>query len=280
MSNECVIMDGKALAAEIRTQLRDDIMCLRKGPGLAVIQVGENPASSIYVRNKEKACAEIGMASKIVKLPENIPENRLIGFIEELNADKDYSGILVQLPLPPHIDEKRVLEAISPEKDVDCFTRVNMGKLMTGDYKIGPCTPSGILELLKKYNIEISGKHCVIVGRSNIVGKPMALMMLKNDATVTICHSKTADLADKCREADILICAVGKKHVITKDMIKPGAVVIDVGINRDENGKLAGDVDTEGAKEVASYITPVPGGVGPMTIAMLLKNTVIMHQSK
>lgn len=257
-----MIIDGKAIAAQVKASLQGS------DAKLAVIMVGDDPASSVYVRNKERACAEVGIRSCSRRLPATASTKEVIASIAELSAWAD--GILVQLPLPEHIDEKKVLSAIPPEKDVDCFHPYNIGKLLTGEADLKPCTPAGILHLLG----DVSGKHCVIVGRSNIVGKPLALMLLHANATVTVCHSKTRDLASYTRQADVLISAVGKPCFITADMVKAGAVVIDVGINRDENGKLCGDVAFEEVVAKASAITPVPGGVGPMTVAMLLKNTV------
>lgn len=257
-----MIIDGKAIAAQVKASLQGS------DAKLAVIMVGDDPASSVYVRNKERACAEVGIRSCSRRLPATASTKEVIASIAELSAWAD--GILVQLPLPEHIDEKKVLGAIPPEKDVDCFHPYNIEKLLTGEAGLRTCTPAGILHLLG----DVSGKHCVIIGRSNIVGKPLALMLLHANATVTVCHSKTKDLASYTRQADILISAVGKPRFITADMVKPGAVVIDVGINRDENGKLCGDVAFEEVAAKASAITPVPGGVGPMTVAMLLKNTV------
>ncbi len=271
------IIDGKAVAAKIKNQIKAEVETLKaqgKVPGLAVIIVGNNPASRVYVNNKKKACEETGMYSVEYALPEETTEEELKALINKLNCDEKIHGILVQLPLPPHLDDKTVINTISPEKDVDAFHPVNVGKIMIGDYKLAPCTPAGVMELIKETGLEISGKECVIIGRSNIVGKPQAMLMLQNNATVTVCHSKTKDLKEVVKRADIVIAAVGKAKMVTADMIKPGAVVIDVGMNRDENGKLCGDVDFESVKEVASYITPVPGGVGPMTIAMLMKNTL------
>ena len=276
MSN-CVLMDGKALSKKIRENIKDEVEVIKKEsylvPGLAVIIVGDDPASAIYVRNKEKACEEVGFNSKCLRLPADISEEDLIRYIDELNRDENIDGILCQLPLPEGMDTKRVLSKISSDKDVDVFKSDNMGKLLLGESSIAPCTPSGIVALLEEYNIDIKGKHCVIVGRSNIVGKPLAMLMLQHDASVTICHSKTEGLKEICKTADILVSAVGKKDLITVDMVKEGAVVIDVGINRDENGKVCGDVSKD-VINIASYMTPVPGGVGPMTITMLLKNTL------
>lgn len=257
-----MIIDGKAIATQVKASLQGS------NAKLAVIMVGDDPASSVYVRNKERACAEVGIQSCSRRLPATASTKEVIASIAELSAWAD--GILVQLPLPEHIDEKKVLGAIPPEKDVDCFHPYNIGKLLTGETGLRPCTPAGILHLLG----DVSGKHCVIVGRSNIVGKPLALMLLQADATVTVCHSKTRDLASYTRQADVLISAVGKPRFITADMVKAGAVVIDVGINRDKNGKLCGDAAFEEVAAKVSAITPVPGGVGPMTVAMLLKNTV------
>ncbi len=243
-------------------------------PGLAVIIVGCDPASQVYVRNKCKDCEEIGVYSEEYALPEETTQQELCALIERLNAEPKISGILVQLPLPKHLDEKAVINTIDPKKDVDAFHPSNVGKIMIGDYDFLPCTPAGVMELIEEAGVEVGGKKCVVVGRSNIVGKPQAMLLLHKNGTVTICHSRTKDLAAECREADILVAAVGKAKLITADMVKPGAVVIDVGMNRDENGKLCGDVDFESVKEIASWITPVPGGVGPMTRAILMKNTV------
>lgn len=271
------IINGKAVAQKVKIDVAEEVNKLRKNGviiGLAVIIVGDNQASRIYVNNKKKACAEVSIHSKEYALPETTSQSELIELISNLNNDDSINGILVQLPLPKHIDEKAVIEAIDPLKDVDAFHEINVGKIMIGDYSLLPCTPAGIIELLDSQNIEIEGKHCVIVGRSNIVGKPMAMLLLHRNGTVTICHSKTKNLKEICLNADILIAAVGKAKFITSDMIKKDAVVIDVGMNRDENGKLCGDVDFDNVEKIVSYITPVPGGVGPMTIAMLMKNTV------
>ena len=261
----------------MRAELKVRVDAMRANgitPGLAVIIVGEDPASKVYVGNKVKACAEIGLHSRHVALPANTPEVTLLEKIAELNADPAIHGLLVQLPLPPHIDSHKVLEAISPSKDVDGFHPMNVGALVTGATLFPPCTPSGTMKLLEKMGVEIDGRHAVVVGRSNIVGKPMALMLLHKSATVTICTSRTKDLGKHTRDADILVVATGKAQMVTGDMIKPGAVVIDIGINRLPDGRLVGDVDFESAKEVAGLITPVPGGVGPMTIAMLMANTI------
>ena len=271
------IIDGKATAQELRTEWKVRVDALKaRGitPGLAVIIVGDDPASKVYVGNKIKACAEIGLHSEHIALPADTPEATLLAKIAELNVNPAIHGLLIQLPLPNHIDSQKVLEAISPNKDVDGFHPMNVGALVTGTTLFPPCTPSGTMKLLEKTGIEIEGKHAVVIGRSNIVGKPMALMLLHKSATVTICTSKTVNLAKHTRDADILVVATGKPQMITGDMIKPGAVVIDIGINRLPNGKLVGDVDFESAKEVSGYITPVPGGVGPMTIAMLMANTI------
>ncbi len=271
------IIDGKAIAQEVRAEwkIRADALKARGiTPGLAVIIVGEDPASKVYVGNKVKACAELGLHSEHIALPADTSESTLLAKIAELNANPAIHGFLVQLPLPKHINSDKVLLAISPNKDVDGFHPINVGALVIGNTLFPPCTPWGAMKLLEKSGVSIEGKHAVVVGRSNIVGKPMALMLLQQNATVTICTSKTVDLARYTRDADILVVATGKPQMITGDMIKPGAAVIDVGINRLPNGKLVGDVDFDSAKEVAGWITPVPGGVGPMTIAMLLANTV------
>ncbi|MCD8006293.1 MAG: bifunctional methylenetetrahydrofolate dehydrogenase/methenyltetrahydrofolate cyclohydrolase FolD [Oscillospiraceae bacterium] len=271
------IIDGKAVAAAVKERIRKDAIRFEKTskitPGLAVVLVGNDPASKIYVRNKKKACEEVGFKSFEYVLPAETPEIVLLELIDTLNRDLNIHGILVQLPLPKHIDEDEIIAAITPKKDVDCFHPINVGKLVTGSADFAPCTPSGVMELIKSTGTEVAGKRCIVVGRSNIVGKPMAMLLLQANGTVTICHSKTENLGDICREADILVAAVGKSKLITGDMIKPGAVVIDVGMNRDANGKLCGDVDFKAASKVAGYITPVPGGVGPMTIAMLMENT-------
>ncbi|MDI9485129.1 MAG: bifunctional methylenetetrahydrofolate dehydrogenase/methenyltetrahydrofolate cyclohydrolase FolD [Bacillota bacterium] len=271
------IIDGKAIAAEIRSELAKQVAELAaqgKTPGLDVILVGEDPASKVYVRNKERTSKEIGINSTVHRLPEETTREELLGLIEKLNNDPTVHGILVQLPLPGHLDEEEVINTISPEKDVDGFHPINAGKLLIGDDDaFVACTPAGVLELVKRTGVPIQGKNVVVVGRSNIVGKPAAVLFLREHATVTVCHSRTQDLPAECRRADILIAAVGRPEMIKKEWIKPGAIVIDVGINR-VDGKLVGDVDYENVKEVAGYITPVPGGVGPMTIAMLLRATV------
>ena len=272
-----ILMDGKALASQIYEELSARVEQLKTQgvvPGLAVILAGEDPASQIYVRNKARACERIGMASRVIRLPGDISQAALIEEIEKINADPSMHGLLVQLPLPKHIDEATVLEKVSAQKDVDGFHLLNAGALMTGAPGALACTPRGVIELLKAANVPLAGARAVVVGRSNIVGKPAAMLLLRENATVTVCHSKTRDLAAICREADVLVAAIGRARFITKDMVKPGAAVVDVGMNRLENGKLAGDVDYDAVVDVAGYITPVPGGVGPMTIAMLMKNTV------
>lgn len=269
-----ILIDGKAVSAAEREEIKEQISKMSIKPGLAVILVGEDPASQVYVRNKKKACADVGIYSESYDLPSETSQDELLALIDKLNKKEDIHGILVQLPLPKHIDETAVINAIVPEKDVDAFHPVNVGKIMTGDYDFLPCTPAGVMCLLKHYNIDPAGKECVVVGRSNIVGKPQAMLLLHANGTVTICHSRTKDLKAKCLSADILVVAIGKADFITGDMVKEGAVVIDVGINRKEDGKLTGDVDFASVEPKASYITPVPGGAGPMTITMLLKNTV------
>lgn len=271
------IIDGKLTSSIIKDELKEKVEELKKQGktgSLAVIQVGSDPASSIYVKNKKKACEYIGIGSVSYELSENTTKEKLLDTIDELNKRSDIAGILVQLPLPKHIDEDEVIKAISPKKDVDGFHVENVGALCVGEDGFVSCTPAGVIELLKRYNVEISGKNCVVIGRSNIVGKPMALLMLRENATVTICHSKTKDLKAICKNADILIVAIGKPKFINDEYIKDGAVVIDVGIHRDENNKICGDVDFDSVKEKVSKITPVPGGVGPMTIAMLMSNCV------
>lgn len=272
------ILDGKALAAKVKEQVKQEAVGLSRKPGLAVIIVGNNPASRVYVNSKRKDCEECGFLSEEYALPEETTQQELITLIEELNGRQDVDGILCQLPLPAGIDEEAVLMAISPDKDVDGFHPMNMGALLVGKDGFLPCTPYGIMEILAEYNIDPKGKRCVVIGRSNIVGKPMALLLLQKHGTVTICHSRTQDLGEVCRTADILVAAVGKVNVVTADMVKPGAVVIDVAMNRNEAGKLCGDVDYPAVEKVASAITPVPGGVGPMTRAMLMKNTLLAAQ--
>ena len=270
-------IDGKSVSAKVKEEVTAEVEVLKKQgvcPGLAVVIVGDDPASRIYVNNKKKACQATGIYSEEYALPATTTQEELLALVETLNEKKDIHGILVQSPLPKGLDEGAVVEAIDPKKDVDAFHAYNVGKIMIGDYHFLPCTPAGIMELLKAYQIEVEGKRCVVIGRSNIVGKPMAMLLLHQNGTVTVCHSRTKDLPEVTGQADILVSAVGKAHFVTADMVKPGAVVIDVGMNRDENNKLCGDVDFDAVEPVASYITPVPGGVGPMTIAMLLKNTV------
>lgn len=273
-----ILIDGKATSSAVRGEIKADVEVFLKEfgtvPGLAVIIVGENPASQVYVRNKHKACSEVGIYSEVHELPENITEVELLELIDRLNVDEKINGILVQLPLPKHLDEEKVILRINPSKDVDAFHPENVGKIMIGNFSFLPCTPAGVMELLKHYEISPAGKHCVVIGRSNIVGKPQSMLMLKENATVTVCHSRTVNLPELTKQADILVAAVGRANFVTADMVKDGAVVIDVGINRLENGKLCGDVDFDQVEPLASYITPVPGGVGPMTITMLLKNTV------
>ncbi len=271
------LIDGKVISAAVKDSVAKEVEKLKDEgiqPGLAVIIVGEDPASKVYVANKEKACEQIGMKSLKFALPEETSNEELLTLIDKLNKDNSVSGILCQLPLPKHLDEKAVIEAIDPIKDVDAFHPVNVGKIMTGDYDFLPCTPAGIMEMLDYENIDINGKTCVVIGRSNIVGKPMAMLLLHKNGTVTICHSRTKNLKEVCASADILVAAVGRPNFVTADMVKDGAVVIDVGINRMSDGKLCGDVNFAEVEPKASYITPVPGGVGPMTIATLMKNTL------
>ena len=271
------ILGGKAASAAVRAQLKEEVASLKeKGitPGLAVIIVGDDPASRIYVNNKKKACAEVGIYSEEFALPADTSQEELLALVASLNGRSDINGILCQLPLPSHLSEKAIIEAVSPLKDVDAFHAANVGHIMIGDFSFLPCTPAGVMELLHRAGIDPAGKNCVVIGRSNIVGKPMAMLLLHENGTVTICHSKTRNLQEICSGADILVAAVGRAKFVTADMVKEGAVVVDVGMNRDENGKLCGDVDYAPVAAKASYITPVPGGVGPMTISMLLKNTV------
>lgn len=272
-----IIIDGKKVSAQVKEQVRIETEELvKKGikPGLAVIIVGDDPASRVYVNNKKKACEKVGFLSKEFALPATTTQEELLALVNELNEDKEINGILCQLPLPKGLDEKAVIEAISPLKDVDAFHASNVGKIMIGDYDFLPCTPAGVMEMLHSYNIPVEGKECVVIGRSNIVGKPMAMLLLHENGTVTITHSRTKNLKGVTKRADILVAAIGKPKFVTADMVKEGAVVIDVGMDRDENGKLCGDVDFENVKEKCSAITPVPGGVGPMTIAVLMKNTL------
>lgn len=271
------IIDGKKISAEIKDELKQEVARLKERgitPCLAVIQVGEDPASTVYVNNKQKACAYIGMESRACRLAETVTEQELLELIDSLNKDDSVHGILVQLPVPGHIDEKRVIDAISPQKDVDGFHPQSVGALSIGEQGFVSCTPAGIIQLLKRSHIEISGKECVVVGRSNIVGKPMAMLLLRENGTVTVCHSRTRNLKEVCRRADILVAAIGKPRFFDESYVKEGAVVIDVGIHRDEHNKLCGDVDFDRVAGHVSAITPVPGGVGPMTIAMLMKNCV------
>ena len=269
------IIDGKAVSAAVKEQVRQEIERDALDVGLAVVIVGDDPASRVYVNNKKKACEACGIKSYEYALPAEATEEQLLELVDTLNTDSSVNGILVQLPLPPHMDEGKVIERISPLKDVDAFNAANVGRIMIGDYAFLPCTPAGCMELIHSTGVDVSGKECVVIGRSNIVGKPMAMLLLHENGTVTVCHSRTANLAEVCRRADILVAAVGRASFVTADMVKPGAVVIDVGINRLENGKLCGDVRFDEVSEKAGWITPVPGGVGPMTIAMLMKNTVM-----
>lgn len=273
------LMDGKAISEAVRKRIRQEIEALQEEqgitPGLAVVLVGEDSASEVYVKNKEKACEEVGISFELFRLSASITQQELEETICSLNEREDIDGILLQLPLPGKLDSDRVVSLIRPDKDVDAFHPENIGHIMRGDFFFLPCTPAGIMQMLRESGINPTGKRCVVVGRSDIVGKPMAMLLLHADATVTICHSKTENLAQICREADILVSAVGKASFITSDMVCPGAVVIDVGMNRNAEGKLCGDVDFESVEPIASYITPVPGGVGPMTVAMLLQNTLV-----
>ena len=270
------LIDGKVISAAVKERVKNEVAALKQQgitTGLAVIIVGEDPASKVYVNNKKKACEALGIISEEYALPENTTQEELLSLIDTLNKKESINGILCQLPLPKHLDEAAVINAISADKDVDAFHPVNVGKIMQGDYDFVPCTPAGIMEMLAFEGIEIAGKTCVVIGRSNIVGKPMAMLLLHKNGTVTICHSKTKNLKDVCKNADILVAAVGRPNFVTNDMVKEGAVVIDVGINR-VDGKLVGDVNFNDVCEKTSYITPVPGGVGPMTIAMLMQNTL------
>ena len=272
------IIDGKKVSAQVKEEVKNQVLRLKAEhgitPGLAVVIVGDDPASRVYVNNKKKACELVGFKSEEYALQEQTTQEDLLNLVKELNNKQDINGILVQLPLPKHLDDKAVIEAINPLKDVDAFHAVNVGKIMLGEYDFLPCTPAGVMEMLHAYDIPVCGKNCVVIGRSNIVGKPMAMLLLHENATVTICHSRTKNLSEVCSKADILVAAVGKPKFVTEDMVKDGAVVIDVGMDRDENGRLCGDVDFENVKQKCSYITPVPGGVGPMTIATLMKNTL------
>ena len=274
------IIDGKAVSQKVKDEIRAEIERDGLSIGLAVVIVGNNQASRVYVNNKKKACEVCGIKSYEYALPEETTEEELLDLVEKLNNDDTVDGILVQLPLPSQIDEHAIIAAISPEKDVDAFHAENVGKIMIGDYNFLPCTPAGVMELIHSTGVTVEGKDCVVIGRSNIVGKPMAMLLLHESGTVTICHSRTKNLADICKRADILVAAVGKADFVTADMVKEGAVVIDVGMNRREDGKLCGDVKYDEVFEKASYITPVPGGVGPMTIAMLMKNTLTAAKRK
>jgi methylenetetrahydrofolate dehydrogenase (NADP+)/methenyltetrahydrofolate cyclohydrolase len=272
------IISGKVVSAQVREELKAQTqeMIEKHGvrPGLAVIIVGDDPASKVYVNNKEKGCAEVGYYSEVYRLPAETTQEELLALVNKLNNDEKIHGILCQLPLPKHLDENAVILAIDPEKDVDAFHPVNVGRIMIGDYKFLPCTPAGVMKLIESTGVDITGKECVVIGRSNIVGKPQAMLLLHKNATVTICHSRTKNLAEVTKKADILVVAIGKADFVTGDMVKDGAVVIDVGMNRKADGKLTGDVDFASVEPKASFITPVPGGVGPMTISMLLTNTM------
>ncbi|WP_274365338.1 bifunctional methylenetetrahydrofolate dehydrogenase/methenyltetrahydrofolate cyclohydrolase FolD [Paenibacillus thermotolerans] len=271
------IIDGKTIARQLKLRLKSEVEALTASgvkPGLAVVLVGDDPASHVYVRNKEKACQELGIYSQVYRLPESTAQDKLLDLIRELNESNEIHGILVQMPLPSHIEEKAVIDAIGVDKDVDGFHPVSIGNLLIGDEGFVPCTPAGVIEMLRAIGVSPAGKRAVVIGRSNIVGKPMAALLIREHATVTVCHSRTVNLPEVSREADILIAAIGKPKFVTAEYVKPGAVVIDVGVNRLEDGTLAGDVDFDAVKEVASAITPVPGGVGRMTIAMLMSNTV------
>ncbi len=277
------IIDGKQISDDIKEEMKLEVSALNKSGisvGLAVVLVGNDPASKVYVGNKKKACEALGIVSSEYLLPEDTTEETLLELVDKLNRDDSVDGILVQLPLPRHLDEKKVINAISPSKDVDAFHPINVGKIMIGDYTFAPCTPAGIIELIERSGISLEGKSCTVIGRSNIVGKPMSMLLLHKNATVTICHSRTKNLAEVVAQADVVVAAVGRAKFVTADMIKEGAVVIDVGINRMDDGKLCGDVDFESVAPKCSYITPVPGGVGPMTIAMLMKNTVAAAKQK
>ena len=273
------IINGKLVSEKLRSEIKNEVTEFKnetgRAPGLAVVVVGSDPASAVYVRNKHKACLDVGIQSYQIEFPTATTEDELLTKIDELNLDKNVDGILVQLPLPKHISEEKVINKILPTKDVDAFHPINVGKITIGNYSFLPCTPAGIISLLDHYSVEISGKRCVVIGRSNIVGKPMALLLTERNGTVTLCHSKTQNLKAICREADIIVVAIGRAGFLKADMVKPGAVIIDVGINRNDEGKLCGDVAFDEVEKVASMITPVPGGVGPMTITTLLKNTLI-----
>ena len=277
------LINGKEISAQIRAEIKEETDALvRTGitPGLAVILVGDDQASQVYVRNKKKACEEVGFKSEVYTLPAECEEGELLALVDKLNRDDTIDGILCQLPLPKGLDENKVINAISPDKDVDCFSPVNVGRMLIGEGGFAPCTPAGCIELIKRSGYDICGKECVVIGRSNIVGKPVAALLMHNNGTVTICHSRTKNLPEVTRRADILIAAIGKAKFVGADMVKPGAVVIDVGINRNEEGKLCGDVDFDAVEPIAEAITPVPGGVGPMTITMLLKNTLVSAKKR
>ncbi len=277
------IIDGKKISAEVKEEVKQKVSALKEkgiSVGLAVVLVGQDPASKVYVNNKKKACEAIGIESFEYLLAEDTTQEELLSLVEKLNSDEKVDGILVQLPLPRHLDEKAVIAAISPDKDVDAFHAVNVGKIMIGDYTFAPCTPAGIIELIERSEISLEGKNCVVIGRSNIVGKPMSMLLLHKNATVTICHSRTKNLSEVVRGADVVVAAVGRAKFVTADIVKEGAVVIDVGINRMADGKLCGDVDFESVAPKCSYITPVPGGVGPMTIAILMQNTLKAAEAK
>ena len=272
-----ILIDGKAVSSKVKEEVAAQVQQLNQQGiyvGLDVVLVGENPASKVYVRNKHKDCQKVGIRSAVHNLPPETTEEELIHFVQRLNNDSNVNGILVQLPLPGHLSEEAVIAAIDPGKDVDAFSVGNVGKIMLGKYDFLPCTPAGVMELLAHYNIDVKGKHCVVIGRSNIVGKPMAMLLMHAHATVTICHSRTVDLASITRQADLIVAAVGREGIVTGEMVKEGAILIDVGMNRNAEGKLCGDIDFDSAEKKASYITPVPGGVGPMTRAVLLKNTI------
>lgn len=272
------IIDGKKVSANVKESVRLETQRLIREygvtPGLAVVIVGDDPASRVYVNNKKKACELVGFKSEEYALPAETTQEELLALVDKLNEKPDINGILVQLPLPEHLDDKAVIGRISPQKDVDAFNAINVGKIMLGQFDFLPCTPAGVMEMLHQYEIPVEGRECVVIGRSNIVGKPMSMLLLHENGTVTTCHSRTKNLKEICRRADILVAAIGRARFVTADMVKEGAVVIDVGMNRDENGKLCGDVDFENVKDKCSFITPVPGGVGPMTIATLMKNTI------
>ncbi|MDR0738572.1 MAG: bifunctional methylenetetrahydrofolate dehydrogenase/methenyltetrahydrofolate cyclohydrolase FolD [Oscillospiraceae bacterium] len=278
MLSVCKIINGKKIAEKIKSNLKIEVFNIKRDfgviPGLAIILIGDDPASKIYIKNKQRTCKDIGVSFFKYEFSAGVSEKEVLYLIEKLNQDRNTHGIIVQLPLPKHLNERRIADSVLPEKDVDSFSSKNIGKLSSGFAELLPCTPAGVVELFRCENIEVSGKHAVVIGRSNIVGKPMAMMLLSNDATVTVCHRKSKNIKEICRTADIVISAVGRANFITEDMINVGAVVIDVGINRKDDGKIVGDVDFESVYKKAKFLTPVPGGVGPMTVAMLMKNTV------